>query len=92
MAKQPRPLMGMRPSPYNRNERMMGGGGMGGNMGMGSGMGYGRGRGGRNLKGNLYWNHKLILEKKIFTTALSGNNIMLLLMFFVQESIYYQCD
>ncbi|XP_045211542.1 heterogeneous nuclear ribonucleoprotein H3-like isoform X1 [Mercenaria mercenaria] len=51
MAKQPRPLMGMRPSPYNRNERMMGGGGMGGNMGMGGGMGYGRGRGGRNLKG-----------------------------------------
>jgi hypothetical protein len=54
MAKQPRPLMGMRPSPYNRNERMMGGGGgMGGNMGMGGGMGYGRGRGGRNLKGNF---------------------------------------
>lgn len=48
MAKQPRPLMGMRPTPYNRNERMMGG--MGGGMGMGS-LGYGRGRG-RNLKGN----------------------------------------
>lgn len=43
----PRPLMGMRPGPYNRNERMMGG--MSGGMGMGN-FGYGRGRG-RNLKG-----------------------------------------
>lgn len=62
MPKQPRPLMqGMRPSPYNRNERMMGG--MNSGMGMSGNFGYGRGRG-RNLKGKVQ--AMVLIQPKLF--------------------------
>ena len=51
----PKPLLQsmVRPSPYDRSERFIGGGGGMGGGAMGMGFGYGKGRGGRNLKGMI---------------------------------------